>query len=209
MTIRTPQIDEDQLQSLLLKHAGQLRAYVTSKVPTDLQSLVGADDVLQEVWTAAFRNIETFRAHGPGAFERWLRTIAARKIIDHLKAARAVKRGGRVGLLPGEAARRSSMLSLFAKVASAQRTPSRDLSDQEAFNAMQVAISSLSDEQRRAVVLRHIEERPITEIAELMNKTEGAVRGLLFRSILVLRRRMGGASRYFSDALSADGPSAT
>ena len=52
---------------------------------------------------------------------------------------------------------------------------------------LQKAISQLTDEQQEVIVLRFIEGYSTSEIAVLMGKREGAVRGLQFRGLATLR----------------------
>lgn len=53
------------------------------------------------------------------------------------------------------------------------------------------AVSELPDDQRRAVLLRFGGELRNREIAELMERSEGAVKLLTFRALTTLRRRLG------------------
>jgi RNA polymerase sigma-70 factor (ECF subfamily) len=46
--------------------------------------------------------------------------------------------------------------------------------------------------QRAAFILRYFEEMPITEIAEMLGCTEGAVRTHIRRSLLALRSKLAG-----------------
>jgi RNA polymerase sigma factor (sigma-70 family) len=53
------------------------------------------------------------------------------------------------------------------------------------------AVDELSPAQRAAVILRLGHDLPITEIATMLDRSEGAVRVLLHRALSTLRARLG------------------
>jgi RNA polymerase sigma factor (sigma-70 family) len=198
------QLDEESLEAHLTASAPALGRYIKAKIPRELEALITVDDVLQEIWIAAFRGIATFRASGPDAIDRWLITIANRKLIDQLKSAKRLKRGGAVHILQGLQRPRSSFLGLLERVSAAGRTPSNDASAREASGFLESALRELPDNRRQALTMRYIEGRPPQEIAALMNKSESAVNSLLYHGLRDLRHRLGAAGRFFSDAPSSE-----
>ena len=52
------------------------------------------------------------------------------------------------------------------------------------------ALGSLTEEQVQVVTLRFLEDLSITEVAGIMDKTEGAIKALQYRAVLSLRRVM-------------------
>lgn len=193
-------IKECTLRHTLLAGAPRLRQYLAAKIPTRFQGVISAEDVLQEVWLAAFQALGSFRQDGPDALDRWLTCIAHRKLLKAIKAAQSVKRGGRNAILQGHGNRVSSMLDLFVRVAAPGRTPSSEAAAAEATDAVQIALASLPEARRRAVWMRHIEGKPCAEIAEAMGKTKPAVNSLLFHGLQQLRDRLGEPARFLSDA---------
>lgn len=55
-------------------------------------------------------------------------------------------------------------------------------------DALLRAINQLTDEQAQVITLRFLEGYSISEVAEIMDKTEGAVKALQFRGMATLRR---------------------
>jgi len=55
-------------------------------------------------------------------------------------------------------------------------------------DALLSAINQLTDEQAQVITLRFLEGYSISEVAEMMDKTEGAVKALQFRGMATLRR---------------------
>ena len=198
-------VDESMLQRLLLSRAHRSRRYIESKIPAKLRSLLSADDILQDVWIAAFRAMSTFRGNHPEDFDRWLMTITNRKLVDALRVALAVKRGGKTPIVGEAQVRRSSIVDLFARIASPQATPSRVTSAKEAVEAVTAALAGLSDDRGRAVKMRHIDGLSVPEIAKRMQRTIPAVHSLLFNGLRDLRSRLGSAEKFFSDSATPSG----
>jgi DNA-directed RNA polymerase specialized sigma24 family protein len=69
---------------------------------------------------------------------------------------------------------------------------------------MQIALSRLPVDRRRAIQMRYIDGQTPQEIAGKMQKSAAAVKGLLFHGLRELRERLGDAKRFFSDARSSD-----
>ena len=195
-------IGEVMLQRLLLSRANRLRRYIESKIPAKLRSVLAADDILQDVWIAAFRATTTFRGNQGEDFDRWLMTITNRKLVDSFRTALAVKRGGKTPIVGEAQARRSSIADLFARIASPQATPSRVTSAKEAVEAVADALACLSDDRGRAVKMRHIDGLSVPEIASRMQRTIPAVHSLLFNGLRDLRSRLGSAEKFFSDTVT-------
>lgn len=191
-------LSTSKLQVLLMSGAGHLRAYVHRKIPSDLKSIFSPEDILQEVWIACFRGVASFRENEPDAFDRWLRTITDRKLVDAIRWAKRLKRGAHVRFDRTAQQRKTSLVDLFARVAAKQRTPSSEEGAREASAAIQIALSSLPEDYRKAITLYHIDGKSQKEVAEAMEKSIPAVHGLLFRGMQKLRDDLGPAHNFLS-----------
>ncbi len=190
--------DTTELPRLLLRHAESLGRYVQGKIPKRYQEVLCAEDVLQETWIAACEHMPA----DVRDVDRWLIRVASTKLVDALRAARALKRGGGLTARVG-AARSASYDGLVTRLSARGPTPSRDISAREARSAMQVALARLGDERRQAIQLHYIEGLGHNEIARVMGKSKAAVNSLLFRALRELHVHMGRACRFFSDARSS------
>ncbi len=195
MVVQGRTLSTVELQSLLVAGVRNLEEEVTRKMPAVCRRVISAEDILQEVWLAAFRGRASFRNDRPDAFDRWVTVLTERKLVDAARAARTMKRGSGH---PGS--RAASFGELFNRVASGSRTPSREVASREASRAVQIALCGLPEDWRRAIWLRHIEGRSPAEVAELMSRTVPAVRALLFKGMRELRARLGWSGMYFTDA---------
>ena len=120
-------ITEDQLLKVLKARAPRLRHYLAMKIPTELQHVISAEDVLQDVYVAAIRGLPGFRPEGKDAVDRWLTRIAQRVMINTIKAAGRAKRGGRHKFVRQDPDCASSLADLYARVASPGLTPSSEV----------------------------------------------------------------------------------
>jgi len=195
----------DSLQEALLSRAPLLRQAIEKKIPTRLRNSISPDDILQEVWINAFSQQPSLLDSAPDSLDAWLVSMADRRLVDAMRAATRVKRGdGNPAALAADL-RMRSFVTLFELARARNRTPSREAAATEAVTAVRIALASMPDSNRRALWLHYIEGRSRKQIATLMGRSEGAVSGLLFRGLQLLRDRMGHARRFFSDAISDDG----
>lgn len=182
-----------------MEREATIHDFVRRRIPSGLRSVIGADDVLQEIWIAAFKAADRFYPGSADALDRWLVTIARAKLISKIREARRLKRGGGLVRRDQAPARASSLFGLFSRIAAAGRSPSSERGASEAAQAVHEAIEALPSNYRQAVKLHHIEGRTHAEIADAMRKTPGAVHGMIYRGLVILRQHLGPAGRFFSD----------
>ena len=132
-------VSTSKLQDLLEGRAAGLQTYVRRKIPSGMKGSLAPEDILQEVWIACFCGVATFRENEPDAFDRWLRTITDRKLVDAIRWGKRLKRGARVRFDGTAQQRQTSLVDLFARVAAKQRTPSSEEGAREASVAMKVS----------------------------------------------------------------------
>jgi RNA polymerase sigma-70 factor (ECF subfamily) len=192
--------DQPALEELLLAHCDALADHVRPKLAGPLQSLICVEDILQETFYRAFQQIGRFQPQTDQSFLAWLKTIAESRILDAIKHQKRRKRGG--GMHRVEVAQdafSSTVADLMAVLADEDnKSPSRIVATDEAVQAMQVAIASLPEEQRQAVLLRFFRQKSLEEAGAEMNRSPDAVRGLLRRAKLTLRQRMQRTSIWLS-----------
>ena len=191
--------DRSAIQELLMLHHRQLVATIEKKIPADLRGLLSADDVCQEAYVSVFRQISSFQPDDEHAFERWLRTIADRKLVDLIRTQRAVKRGG--GKRADARYPRndtSSVIELLDILAVHERTPSRSAAHRELVRIVQDALDGLKEDYREVLRLRYIQSLSVAETAQQMGRSDGAVMMLCNRGLQQLEEVIGDPSRFFS-----------
>ena len=196
-----------RVQALLMPRAESVHGFVKRRIPATLAAEIAPDDVLQEVWMSVFHGGhlgEVVRLDAIGDLDTWLLTVARRKLVDAIKKARRIQRGG--GMMLKRycgGGRTNSQWDLISLMAARQRTPSSEEAAMEAVTAIQNALSSLPEDYREVITLHHLEGLPHGDVALIMQRSRHAVRGLLRRGMLELRQSMGASSQFFSESRSA------
>jgi RNA polymerase sigma-70 factor (ECF subfamily) len=79
-----------------------------------------------------------------------------------------------------------------AWLAAAQSSPSQHVLKAEQLLCMADALSRLPEPQREAIVLHHLQGRPLAEVAQSLGRTTAAVAGLLHRGLKSMRQVLEG-----------------
>ena len=191
--------DRAALERLLLDHYGALSGHLARRLPPSLRSSVGVEDIVQQTYTQVFQNIARYELRTGVSFMSWLRTIAENSLRDAIRAQQRKKRGGEFVRRQAAAADdESHAAQLLDAIAGTDHTASQSLARREAIQAIQVAVAGLPAEYQQAIELRYFEGYSLEETAVLMQRSPGAVRGLLDRSKKKIRESLKRASRYLS-----------
>jgi RNA polymerase sigma-70 factor, ECF subfamily len=154
--------DPSRFAALYEAHFGRIYAFIASRV----RDRSAAEDLTAEVFRNALAAIGGFEWRGV-PFVAWLYRIAANELADYAsKAAREVE------IQSDEPARDEA--ELIEHRATLHRY-----------------VDELPPDQRRVIVMRFAEERSIREIAEVLGRSEGAVKQLQWRALQTLRAQMG------------------
>ena len=147
---------------------------------------IDASDVVQETLLEAHRKRGQFRGAGDGALAAWLRQMLAFSIADtHRALGRAKRDIARERSL--EAALNDSSSRLENLLPAPDSTPSQRASRQEQLVRLADALTQLPEDQRQAVVRKHLKGDSVAAIGQSMGRTDTAVGGLLRRGMARLR----------------------
>jgi RNA polymerase sigma-70 factor (ECF subfamily) len=191
--------DADALGRLLERHAPSLRGWLRREIPARWRSLIGEDDVLQETFTDAFIDLETFVPRSTGSLERWLNTLARNNLRNAVRLLERDKRGGRRHRLESGPSD-ESQVQLLNLLSGNGTTPSRAVSRAESVWLVDRMLSTLPEEYRRVVQLYDLEGVGSQEIGRLLGRSPGAVAMLRARAHRLLRRRLGNPGAFFTDS---------
>lgn len=132
-----------------------------------------AEDLTADAFLRAFRSISSFTWQGsdPGA---WLVTIARHRILDHFRSARA-----RREILS------ATLLDDRNDLPDPNPEGSPDLAALASITGHQVrqAVGELGDLQRECIELRFLQDFTVSETAQIMNTTEGAIKSMQIRAL--------------------------
>lgn len=172
--------DDGARDELARRHYGRLRLYVRARLGAALGRRVDAEDIVQECFLRAFRDLARFEPNDPGAFHRWLTAIARHAIADAARAARA--HADRAALPLVESGGRGSDARERSLAASTMGPATRALLD-ERQRSLEAAFARLSPQHRRVIALRQFEGLSAREVAARLQSTEGAVHALFRRAL--------------------------
>lgn len=179
--------DRDALKRLLAAANEPLGRYVADKLGPSLQSLISPDDVVQEAFIQALSDIGKCQASDQRGFLAWMKGVANHRMQDLIKGLKRKKRGGEFQRVETGAAASRSRVD-FVQLLSAQvSTPSRRFARGEAASVLKAAVACLPEDQRAALTLHYFEGRDIQEVAERLDRSPAAVRGLVRRAMDALR----------------------
>ena len=137
-----------------------------------------AADITQEVFLRAWRNLDSFR--GDSSLSTWLYRVTANLCVDLAR-----KKTGE-----GASASIDDEESPAAAVADPVRMnrPEEAAENNELRQELQYALSQLSEEHRRIVILRDVGGLSYADIARPLGLEEGTVKSRLARARAALRR---------------------
>jgi RNA polymerase sigma factor (sigma-70 family) len=173
-------LDADDLAALYDRHARDLVVFFQRRT-YDPEAAV---DLTAETFAAAVCDRARFRGSGDAAAAAWLWAIARHQLSGYFRRGRVERRAlARIGMerrpLTDDEAERIEQLAGTA--------------DQRAEVAR--GLAALSEEQRRALELRVVEERGYDEIARALRVSEATARQRVSRALRALSRALAAEER--------------
>jgi RNA polymerase sigma-70 factor (ECF subfamily) len=159
------------LGELYLRYAEDIHRYVYCR--TYDQAL--AEDLTADVFLRVTESIGAYSQRGV-PFTAWLYRIARARLIDHWR---------RVGRRP--------TVSLEDAGPDATVDPNDPLEEMLSNGRLAQLLRRLTDDQQEVVVLRFVEGLTNAEVAQILGKTEGAVKALQHRAVRRLAKELGRA----------------
>jgi RNA polymerase sigma-70 factor (ECF subfamily) len=159
--------DEDAFTEIVRRHKGRVFGTAARFARDDHQ----LDDLCQEVFIRAFRNLPKFRREAP--FEHWLARITVSACYDFLRKQRRIRE--QVSLDAHDFDFRDSRADAAANA-------------RRAAEVIAHAMRQLSAEERLVVTLAELEERSMREISELTGWSESNVKVRAFRARQTLKK---------------------
>ncbi len=142
-----------------------------------------AEDITQEVFVKVYRNLSNYDPTA-ASLKTWIYRITVNQSLDYIKSKKSKKRFGFI-------------TSLFNSTTNEPVTEAAQLNhpgiaaeDKEELNVLLQIINSLPENQRTAIILTKIEDRPQKEVAEIMNTSVKAVESLLQRAKQTIAKKL-------------------
>lgn len=135
-----------------------------------------AEDVVQETFIKVHRNRARF--DGRAQLSSWLHTVATHAAIDLLRKRRR------------QHADVQDVLDDHAGLAIDDPDPERRAWAHQIRRRVQVAMARLSEKEKAAFVLRHLEGMSIEEIGRVTRTGTNTTKNLIFRAVRKIRREL-------------------
>lgn len=150
-------------------------AMISSTLRGDLE----ASDLVQQTFLEAHCNAEQLAVMSQPAFFSWLRNALNHNVLDAVKHLKAQKNDIRRRVRASDL--EASFIRLEQILIADDTTPSEVVQRNEQICRMLAAVQILPDNQRRAIILKHLNGRSLKEIAEALGLSEPAAAGVLHR----------------------------
>jgi len=164
-----------------------LNVLARTQLASSLQRRLDASDIVQQTMLHAHQAQKTFRGASKRELASWLRQILAHNLAhalrDNLRDKRDLRRERSL-----EAELNASSVRLNDLLGDEQTAVEERTARDETLLHLALALDQMPTEQRKAIELHYLQELPISEVANQMEKSLTAVGGLLHRGLKQLRK---------------------
>lgn len=167
--------DRAALERLLTRNEQRLTNLAHARLGDGLRGRIRTSDLLQSTYLEVVRTIDRFDGENEDAFVGWLGRILENNIRDKFRYFGAKKRLGDGKIVSIECDDQTAG-------SASREDPLHILAASEDKRIVDRALEKLPDDYRRVLTLRIKEGRNTKEVADLMDRSEGAVRVLLVRA---------------------------
>jgi RNA polymerase sigma-70 factor (ECF subfamily) len=179
--------DQAAVGQLLDRHRGRLRRMVAARLDPRLLARVDPSDVVQEALLKAAQRLPEYARDRPLPFYPWLRQLAWDRLVElhhqHVRARkRSVTREQADPLISDQSA-----LLLVAQLVDTGTGPSGQLLRKELRERVRAALAALPVQDCEILMMRHVEQLKVSEIAAVLQLSESAVKMRRLRAIQKLR----------------------
>ena len=153
------------IEQIYAEYGGKIMGYIRARI----RNTADAEDLCSEVYEKILRKADDFNPE-KASLNTWIFTITRNTVIDHF--------------------RRSKPTEELDENLSDNEELDLNLLNQESLGELAAALRSLPQQMMDIIVLRYYDGKPLTEIAELMNLSYGAVKLRHQNAILMLRQAL-------------------
>jgi RNA polymerase sigma-70 factor (ECF subfamily) len=174
---------------LIESFRGYLLVLANLHLDPRLKGKMDAEDIVQQTMMRAHAAWPELRDKRPEILVAWLRTILASTLADALKHYRRDRRD--IHLERSIAADvDQSAAGLEGWLQAEQTSPSMGAARNEELVRLTQALSRLRADMREVIVLKHLKNMTLQQVAEQTNRTTASVASLLRRGLAELRKAL-------------------
>ena len=169
--------DQKAFSAIVNRYREQIYHFIFKMVKDRAQ----AEDLTQETFIKAFRALASFNSNY--AFSTWLYKIAANNCIDYFRKKKLATTSIDTPIQAKDGGLRRDFPD-------GQEGPESQLISKERTNQIQLAIDSLPEKYKQAIMLRHSQDQSYEEIAQELNLPLGTVKVRIFRAREMLKSKL-------------------
>jgi RNA polymerase sigma-70 factor, ECF subfamily len=169
--------DLSAIEELYTTYFDRLYALVFNQVDRDRSA---TEDIVQETFLAALKSAKRF--HGQSSTYTWLCSIAYHKVADFY---RRKAREGKYRDLTFNVDASESGEQPGSILRSSNPTSSIDTSI-----IVKQAMATLTSDHRQVLILKYVEEMSVSEISQIMGRSQKSIEGLLARARKTLQAKL-------------------
>lgn len=174
--------DRQALGELLRAADPELRDALKDAIPARLAPIMDLTDLLQVTYLEAALAVRDFDDRGDDLFSVWLLRIARNNLHDAMRESKRKKRTPSNGK-PVLSLNNSAHVHLLEKLCRSSASPSRIYSRTEVHGDLRRAIDQLPPDYRAVIERCDLQEQPMSQAAEQMHRSVGAVYMLRARAL--------------------------
>ncbi len=177
------------VERLLSAHREPLRRMIGLRLDPALAARVDASDIVQDVLLEAHRRLNDYLRQPTMPFQLWLRHIAKDHMIDAHRRHRLAQRRSldrEQPLVPAHLPDDSSF-ELAGQLLDGEPTPATAAIRHELQGRLETALTTLADDDREVILMRHGEQLTNQQVATTLGLTEPAASMRYLRAVRRLR----------------------
>lgn len=171
--VRRTLSDRDQFLYLVERYKGRLLSYIRRLTSANQED---AEDILQEVFIKAYRNLNGFKPDLK--FSSWIYRITHNQVISRHRKLKARPEGYLTTLEDGA-----------VQILAAETDIMSEIDIQMTREKIALALAQLPEKYREIIILRFFEERDYQEISDIIKKPLGTVASMLSKAKLALKKQ--------------------
>jgi RNA polymerase sigma-70 factor (ECF subfamily) len=164
LTARARQGDKEAYGDLYELYLDEIYGYIYYRV----SNRADAEDLTEQVFLKAWENLSNYRGDVP--FKAWLYRIARNATVDHYRTRK-----------------QSVPLDLNEPIMDKQEQPEQKALNRETALRLNGAIAKLSTLHQDVIILRFVNGHSTEEIAQILERSTGAVRVLQHRALKAIQ----------------------
>ncbi len=165
---RAQEYDQEAFAQLYEKHFDSIYRYVALKIGDKAE----AEDMTQQVFLKALQSISSFKWKGT-PFSAWLYRIAHNQVVDYLRKKA-----------------RQAIVPLDESPTGSDSNPQLIAEHSLDIEQLISATRRLTEAQQEVISLRFAGEMSIAQVADVMGKSQGAIKALQHSALVALRKML-------------------